>query len=166
MGRRTLYSGVAPDDAVRLGTYTAFFEIAEPRLRRALAAAYGPGIGRDACAEALSYAWQHWERVSVMTNPTGYLYRVGQTHARRLRRPFPYVHREEPPWERWVEPGLSPALRSLTEPQRVAVVLCHGFGWTHREVGELLGIAATTVQNHVERGLAKLRDSLEVASDA
>jgi DNA-directed RNA polymerase specialized sigma24 family protein len=39
-------------------------------------------------------------------------------------------------------------------------VLCHGFAWTHREVAELLGVSPSTVQNHVERGLDKLRACL------
>jgi len=32
----------------------------EPRLRRALVAAYGSDRGREAAAEALAYAWEHW----------------------------------------------------------------------------------------------------------
>jgi RNA polymerase sigma factor (sigma-70 family) len=62
----------------------------------------------------------------------------------------------------WIEPGLPKALGALSEHQRVAVVLAHGFGWTHREVAELLGVSTSTVQNHVERGLKKLRGTLEV----
>jgi DNA-directed RNA polymerase specialized sigma24 family protein len=53
----------------------------------------------------------------------------------------------------------------LSEGQRTAVVLVHGFGWTLREVGELTGVQPTTVQNHLERGLAKLRAALEVTED-
>jgi RNA polymerase sigma factor (sigma-70 family) len=58
------------------------------------------------------------------------------------------------------EPGLAPALRALTARQRSAVVLVHGFGWSMREVAELTGTKVTTVQNHLERGLAKLRRTL------
>ncbi len=42
-------------------TFEAFVRDAEPRLRRALVAAYGPEQGRDAAAEALAYAWEHWD---------------------------------------------------------------------------------------------------------
>jgi hypothetical protein len=31
----------------------------------------------------------------------------------------------------------------------MAVVLVHGFGWTHREVAELTGSRPTTVQNYL-----------------
>ena len=136
---------------------------AEPRLRRALVAAYGPDRGREATAEALGYGWEHWERVKTMENPVGYLYRVGQsrTRPRRLRLVFERPEFREP----LVEPALRHALTTLTERQRTAVVLVHGFGWTLREVAEMTGIKLTTVQNHVERGLARLRTELEVAAD-
>lgn len=62
----------------------------------------------------------------------------------------------------WIEPKLAKALASMPERQRVAVVLAHGYGWTHREIADLLAIKATTVQNHVERGIAYLRKALEV----
>jgi RNA polymerase sigma factor (sigma-70 family) len=65
----------------------------------------------------------------------------------------------------WIEPGLERAVAELTESQRVAVVLVHGFGWTAREVAELLGVKATTVQTHVERALARLRSAMEVDHD-
>jgi RNA polymerase sigma factor (sigma-70 family) len=60
------------------------------------------------------------------------------------------------------EPGLPAALASLPERQRVAVVLVHGFGYTLREVADLTGIKVTTVQNHLERALRRLRDRLGV----
>ena len=143
--------------------FEAFYRDAEPRLRRALVAALGPEPGREAAAEALAYACEHWERVRGMDKPVGYLYRVGQTRSRSGREPvgFPVPAEVGMPW---VEPGLAGALAALSEHQRVAVVLAHGFGWTHREVGDVLGVAPSTVQNHVERGLANLRAALEVST--
>ncbi len=67
--------------------------------------------------------------------------------------------------ELWVEPALPKALDGLSVKQRTAVVLVHCFAWTYDEVGEVLGVGKTTVQNHVERGMAKLRAALEVDSD-
>jgi DNA-directed RNA polymerase specialized sigma24 family protein len=98
-----------------------------------------------------------------MEKPVGYLYRVGQTRSRSRRETvgFPMPAEVGMPW---VEPGLAGALAALSEHQRVAVVLAHGFGWTHSEVGDVLGVAASTVQNHVERGLANLRAALEVST--
>jgi len=146
------------------GAFEAFVATYEPRLRRALVAAYGPERGRDATAEALAFAWEHWERVRDMSNPVGYLYRVGQSRTRRRREAAPQptapAAAEHP-----VEPGLATALDALTEHQRVAVVLAHGFGWTHQEVADVLAVSASTVQNHVERALAKLRAALQVSHD-
>ncbi len=49
------------------------------------------------------------------------------------------------------EPGLPKALAALSQRQRLAVVLVHGYGYTLREVAELTGIRATTVQNHLNQ---------------
>ena len=46
-----------------------------------------------------------------------------------------------------------------------AVVLVHGYGYTLREVAALTGIRPTTVQNHLSRGLARLRLTLGVRDD-
>ncbi len=65
--------------------FEVFVRVHEPRLRRALVAAYGPADGSDASASALAFAWERWDRVKVLDNPAGYLYRVGQTSLRRKR---------------------------------------------------------------------------------
>jgi RNA polymerase sigma-70 factor (ECF subfamily) len=144
--------------------FEAFVDTLEPRLRRAFVAAYGADRGHDATAEALAYAWEHWRRVSVMENAAGYLYRVGQSRTRSRR--AAYLASPVPAEMPWIEPALPAALTQLTESQRVAVVLVHGFGWTLREVGELTGVQPTTVQNHLERGLASLRAALEAHEHA
>jgi len=135
----------------------------EPRLRRGLVAARGPLDGRDATAEALAYAWEHWDEVKVMSNPVGYLYRVGQSRTRQRRRILvaPRDHEVQPD----IEPALTEALRALTEQQRVAVFLVHGCGWSHAEVGQVLDVAPSTVSTHVLRALARLRTQLEVTAD-
>ena len=139
--------------------FRAFMLDAEPRLRRALVAAYGGQRGRDATAEALAYGWEHWSRVRSMEHPVGYLFRVGQSRSRPRRR---RVLAERPPVDDvWCEPGLPRALGILTEQQRVAVVLHHGYGWSLSEVSELLRIRKSTAQNHVERAMTILRERLE-----
>jgi DNA-directed RNA polymerase specialized sigma24 family protein len=139
--------------------FTAFVVEHECRLRRAFVAAFGGQRGREATAESLAFAWEHWGRISKMDNGAGYLFRVGRSRTRRRRTPLtfvPQVHNDP-----IVEPGLARALKTLSTRQRTAVVLVHGFGWTLREVAELTGTKVTTVQNHQERGLAKLRQALE-----
>jgi RNA polymerase sigma-70 factor (ECF subfamily) len=145
--------------------FAAFFAETEPRLRRALVAAYGPQRGREAAAEALAYAWQHWDRIRGMDNPAGYLYRVGQSKTReRLRPPLflPIASSGEP----WTEPELPAALDALSERERVAVVLIEGFGWTYREVAEMTDVSVSSIQSYRDRGLRKLRAALGVTEDA
>jgi len=150
------------DPQTRELTFAEFHARAEPKLRRALIARYGGEVGREAAAEALAYGWENWHRVRAMDNPIGYLYRVGQSRSRRLwPRRAVFETGPDPVLPR-VEPGLPAALNKLSPRQRQAVVMVHGFEYTHQEVADLLGISRSSIQNHVERGLSKLRSELEV----
>ena len=143
--------------------FEAFVRIAEPRLSRALAAAYGFEDGRDATAEALAYAFEHWD---------------GPSTSRTCRATC--SGSVKPEAGSAVSPCCSPCPTSPTTPlsracpprspaspqrQRIAVVLVHGYGYTLREVAELTGIRLTTVQNHLNRGLARLRSTLGVTDE-
>lgn len=147
-------------------TFHDFVRVAEAKLSFALAAAYGPDIGSEATAEALAYAWENWKRVGAMDNPLGYLFRVGQSKARRYwwRRP-PIAPLPPESVDHVVEPGLLAGLEQLSRNQRMCVVLLDGFGWTQQEVAELIGVTRSTVQKHHERGLNRLREILKVSSD-
>lgn len=146
--------------------FTRFVKETEPRLSHALAAAYGVEVGAEVTADALTWAWEHWEKVRVMDNPAGYLYRVGQSKARRYHRPrrlFPVLPRQEVPN---VSPELPRALDALSPKQRAAVVLIHGFGYTERAAADVLGISRWSVRTHADRALARLEKMLEVTVDA
>jgi RNA polymerase sigma factor (sigma-70 family) len=145
--------------------FTEFFETAEPKLRRALISLYGADVGSEASADALGWGWQNWARLGSMQNPVGYLYRVGQTSARRhlSKNPVP-VDRGQAAHARLPEldPGLRSALVSMPRNQRVAVVMVHGYGYRHQDVADLLDCSASSVANHVQRGMAKLRKAMGV----
>jgi DNA-directed RNA polymerase specialized sigma24 family protein len=141
--------------------FEGFFAAAEPRLRRALVARYGLDRGREATADALAWAFEHWDRVRVYDNPEGYLCRVGCTKARRRRGRVLFESSGTAP-EASVEPALSAAMTRLSASQRTAVVLVKGYGWELHEVAELTGASVSTVNTHVRRGLAKLRADLGV----
>lgn len=133
----------------------------ERSLRHALIAACGGEAGREATADALAYGWEHWERVSSLENPVGYLYRVGRNKARRrTSRRAPLFAGETVAGMPEIEPGLPAALDRLSNRQRVVVVLVHCYQWTLAEVAELLGLSKSSVQNHLERGMAHLRRGL------
>jgi DNA-directed RNA polymerase specialized sigma24 family protein len=146
-------------------SFEVFVGAAEPKLRRALVALYGTDRGREATAEALAYAWEHWARIEGFENLAGYLFRVAQSKTRRRKTPPVFVPPEESDIEYHFEPGLPAAMGQLSESQRVAVVLVHAFGWQITEVAELTGVKPTTVQNHIERGLRRLRRTLGVNDD-
>jgi DNA-directed RNA polymerase specialized sigma24 family protein len=143
--------------------FDEFARSAGRRLRAGLIAAYGLEAGLESAAEALAYGWEHWGRLSRMDNPSGYLYRVGQTAARRGRRPQGFLPVPPPVEPAQFEPRLIPALERLSEQQRVVVVLTCAYGWLHSEVAELLEISASSVRTHQTRALAKLAQELEVS---
>ena len=143
--------------------FTTFVSDVEPRLRHALIPLLGVEMAAEAAAEALAYAWEHWDRVRGMDNSAGYLYRVARTRARRLRRLqrrdliLPPVAVDAMPD---VEPGLPAALARLSEKQRTCVWLVHGLDWRQTEVAALLGVSPDTVRTHVSRGMDRLRQQL------
>lgn len=142
------------------GTFETFVAEVEPPLRRALVATYGLERGREATAEALLWAWENWDRARHLEHKVAYLYRVGQSKSRRRKEPIIFDRQDELGSQH--EPDLATALAALSERQRIPVVLIEGFGWTLRDVAELLSISVSSVQTHLERGLRHLRNALEV----
>lgn len=145
--------------------FDSFVAGAEQRLRRALVASYGPVIGRDATVDALSWAWEHWDRLRVMENPVGYLYRVGQTASGRyLSTSATESYHAPPPGNSpESEPELAGALGRLSVQQRAVVVLVHGYAMSQREAADVMGISVSTVREHLDRGMGRLRSELEVS---
>lgn len=144
--------------------FASFVREVEPRLRQALVAAFGPTDGREATVDALSWAWEHWDRLAPVDNKVGYLYRVGQSATRRYAsRAIPVPAGAPEPWHLPdIDPGLVPALARLSEQQRTVVVLVHAFGWSQTEVAKLLEISISTAREHLARALGHLREDLEV----
>jgi RNA polymerase sigma-70 factor (ECF subfamily) len=144
-------------------SFEEFFVECEPRLREALSACLGSERGRDATADALAYAWEHWDRVREMENPAGYLYVVGRDKGRKQIRShrvtlLPTGQSRLPD----VEPRLIGYLEKMPERQRTVVVLLYCFEWTMSEAAEVLGLSKSTIQRHAERGLARLRIEMGV----
>jgi len=141
--------------------FDAFVVSVEPILRAALVARHGRDRGAVATAEALSWAWERWERVREIESPIPYLVKVG-TSRTRMRLLFPRVERLVAPREHEFEPGLDKALRKLSDRQRSCVVLIAGYGLSFAEAGEVLSVTKPTVQKHFERGIERLRNELGV----
>jgi RNA polymerase sigma factor (sigma-70 family) len=140
--------------------FEAFVAQRGPDLRRALAARYGVEVGADVMADVLALAWERWSTIAPMENPVGYLYRAGQSAARRYRpRPvrLAVMPVQEPPE---FDPQLPRLLERLPDRQRVAVVLVCVYDWTYPTAAEVMGISESSVRTHVRRGLAALRREL------
>jgi len=146
------------------GSFDAFIADASVRLRRAFVARYGVEIGVEACSEAVTWACANQTRLMAMTNPVGYLYRVGQSSVRaqvRWQR-APLFPAEQPSGDFALpDDGLHIALAKLSRDQRSAVMLVHAHGYRYAEAAELLDIPVSTLKNHLNRGLARLRRLVE-----
>jgi len=150
--------------------FDELFRAVEAPLRRTLVAWYGPALGRDAAQAALEWAWVHRSRLDRIDNPAGYLFRVGQSHAKpELRRsrvltsapPVVVVDGGSP-----FEPELTRALSVLSEQQRAAVLLVHGYGYSFREAAGVLNVSLGTLRTHIDRALERLRSHLEVHDES
>ena len=144
--------------------FDAFVLQVEPVLRAALVARHGRDRGAMAAAEALSWAWERWDRVREIEAPVPYLVKVG-TSRTRMRLLFPRIERVISQSEPEFEPGLDAALRSLSDRQRSCVVLIAGFEMSFGETAQILSISKPTVQKHFERGMERLRRELGVEAE-
>lgn len=150
--------------------FAAFVGPATVTLRRALVARNGIADGCEAAAEAIAWAWEHRDEVAAMSNPLGYLYRVGQSSLERdhrLRRlrvdffPEPIAY-DDPDFDEELFDGLL----QLTPDQRTAVVMVHMYSFSYREVADLMDVSESAVTNYVHRGLKRLRQLLEIEGGA
>ena len=145
--------------------FTVFVKQTEPRLSYALTAAYGVEVGRESTADALVYAWENWPKVRCMENPSGYLYRVGQSSARRYRRPrLLFLRSRRRSCLRWNRAYLLHWARCPRPSARGGLGLCPGVD----RKGSCRPSRCEPVHHTSPPrwGLAKLRAALEVTTDA
>jgi DNA-directed RNA polymerase specialized sigma24 family protein len=116
----------------------------------------------------MAYAWEHWEKVQTMDNPAGHLYRVGQSAARKYRPRRPIALPMLPAGDEWADmrPELPGALARLSGRQRAAVLLVHAHGETYADAAATLGMSVSTLRNHLNRGMRRLRTLLGEVDDA
>ncbi len=134
------------------------------RLERALVARFGIDNGLEAAAEAIEYGLTNWEKLQTMHNPVGYLYRVGESRGRRLVQRWARLEAlvvDPVTVDAVVDIDLQRALGRLKPIERVSIVLVHAHGHSYREAAEVLDLSATTITNHLHRGMVRLRRILE-----
>jgi RNA polymerase sigma factor (sigma-70 family) len=150
--------------------FEVFFRDQCPTLCRAMVLLTSdPVEAEDVAQEALARVYERWERVSAMSSPGGYLYRVAlNVQRKRRRRP------REPSPGSLVGVGTDPArlvetraevtelLGGLPLGQRQALILVEWLGLDAFEAGRVLGIKAASVRVRVHRAKLTLRDRFGV----
>jgi RNA polymerase sigma factor (sigma-70 family) len=145
--------------------FSVFFAERYARLGRACLLLTGDAAeGEDLAQEAMARVLERWDRVSVMEDPEGYLYRTAlnlhRNAVKRLmmatrRQAFLEPHADEEFTERRLD--LLRAIRSLPRTQREALILVEWLGYTADEAGQLLGIEAASVRGRLHRARESLR---------
>ena len=149
---------------------TADFEtaIAEhyPSLVRRLAMVIGdPEEARDIAQTACMQAYRAWPRFDG-SDVRAWLYTIGLRLAfnelrRRARHAVLPWAAEPIAWQPEIEADLWTALRRLEPKPRTALILHIVDGFSHAEVGEILGVPTGTAASWISRTKARLRVELD-----
>jgi RNA polymerase sigma-70 factor (ECF subfamily) len=133
----------------------------ERPLRSFLARMTSADIADDVAQEAFLKAWRFASsydgRARFSTWLTRIAWRCLLDEARKSRR---VEQDEEPVRTADGEQGalVADMLARLTEPERAALILCDGHGWSHAEAAELLRMPLGSLKTVVARAKAKCRD--------
>ena len=137
-----------------------------PSLLAVLAANLGDAdLAMDAADEALARAWRHWKRVSGMSSPHGWTYRVALNVARRRQRRRSF---ERSVLRRHAVPAVVPGptgelwllVAALPPRQREAVLLRHVGQLTEPEIAEAMHVTRATVSTTLRAAYARLATEL------
>lgn len=126
----------------------------------------------DLVQVALFKLYKHWRRVTNADDPDAYMHRVLINEFLRTSRRSAQAHRE---LGHAASPGDAPssrdlatevatrvlleaALRTLSPPERAAVVMHHVEGLPFAVVAEVMGIKESSARSAASRGTATLRD--------
>jgi RNA polymerase sigma-70 factor (ECF subfamily) len=123
-----------------------------------------PDEGEDLAQEAMARVLERWDRVAVMDDPEGYLYRTALNIHRNALKRLAMIARRRAVHQRSEDLGetdrrldLRHAIRSLPRTQREALVLVEWLGYSAEEAGRLLGIESVSVRGRLHRARESLR---------
>ena len=154
----------APPEAA--ASFEVFFLDARPRLLGAMTLTTGDRYAAEEIVqEAFFRVWQRWDRVGVMSDPVGYLYRTAMnTHRSTYRRTVRAAKRivvrppEDDPFVRVAAAdAVLRALVAMTPRQRAVIVLMELQGYDAAEVASMLGIKPGTVHVLASKARAAIR---------
>ena len=143
--------------------FHAFYAGSRDRIGRALALTlHDADLAADSVDEAMVRAYQRWNRISTLDNPSGWVYRVGLNYGRSrvrrsLRRPPAGPDRQE---FSVADPAIARALDELSLDHRAVVVCRLLLGWSESDTASALRIRPGTAKSRLHRALAHLESKL------
>ena len=114
--------------------------------------------------DAFLKVFERWERVVLLDDPVGYLYRTAMNLFRKrwrrasmaMRRTIGLISRDDEIAQIELRVDVVRAVASLSPRQRTAIVLIDLLDLSSDEAGRILGISPGTVRMHASRGRAAL----------
>ena len=166
-----MHSVPVPDEGTvtartQASAFEEFFRGEHARLFRALCLVTGDRHeAEDVLQVAFLKVFERWDRVGLMEDPQGYLYRAAmnefRSRYRRAARAARQVFGSHPHDDAFAtiddQDAVVRALRGLIPQQRAAIVLTSLLGYTSEEAGDMLGIAASTVRVLTTRAREAMR---------
>jgi RNA polymerase sigma-70 factor, ECF subfamily len=155
--------------AAPAANFETFFQDEYPRLLQAMVLlTASPAEAEDLAQEALTRAYERWEKVRGLESPIGYVYRTAlNLNRKRLRRlavrariQLETRYESDPAAVVEARNEVLRVLATLPSAQREAVVLIDWLGMDADEAGRLLGIEAASVRGRLHRARAGLRQLL------
>lgn len=155
-------------EARRLETFEDFFHANYERLLRAMYLATGnKHEAEDLAQDAMARVLERWDRVSVLEDPVGYVYRVALNRRRSLLRRFavalrktPEAHEPESMAAVEERDAIKRALAGLPTSQREALVLCDWLGMSDTQAGAVLGASPGAIRTRLHRARSEMRTIL------
>ena len=147
-------------------SFETFFETEARTLFRRLCAVTGNSAeAEEIMQDAFLALWERWDRVGVLQDPTGYLYRAAMNVFRKrsrraalaLRRALSLAPPPVPFEEIDEQQDVIAALAELSPRQRAALVLTDVMDYSSEEAGRALGVTAGTVRGLASRARENLR---------
>src|ERR1700731_251405 len=160
------------------GEATALYrELRKPLLRYLVCLGLSSDEAQDVVQDAFLSLQRHLGSVGTQENIRGWLFRVAHNQARNrqtsyhrrfsepLHGEMDFLADDATPEQRVLEKEkfrrLAAAIRLLTESERECLLL-RAEGLRYREIGEVLGVAVSTVGDTVERAIKKLAEKCNV----
>jgi RNA polymerase sigma-70 factor, ECF subfamily len=152
-------------------SFETFFEDTHERLFGGLCLVTGDRHeAEEVMQDAYLKLWERWERVSIMEDPTGFLFRTAMNLVRSRYRRAMLALRRTVSLTPSVDDHLAAVedrdevvriLRPLSPAERASIVFTTMFGFSSEEAAQILGVKSATVRAHASRARTGARARME-----